>query len=413
MHGACAWQKRAFHLSVVIGIAFDVFAIELPYECPKPCNRFQMVWAGDVSLNVQKKKAYKRVREIGEVNVFAHVREALRADYLIGNAEAPITSSHKGVNKTAIDSKMPHWTSRMEPSAAKILRSIGFDAMGLANNHAWDYGEEGLHSSRKHLQEAGIKPFGTGDNLAAAQEPLLVDSPFGKIGVIALASVGKIIGQWIHEAGQSSPGPVFLTKDSIARGAKLARQRGAKWIVGFVHWGKNYYSVKGKNFFEVTKGQTNKAKYFVDNGYDLVVGAHPHIAQKVERVGKTLIIYSLGNLLHVAQGAFTRVGAPGYGLLARTYLGPEGFEGVEFTCLSVNNRIVDYQTRICTANQSKELFTSVGGIPLDYGAPSIRLLQDQPVHNLSLHTRRTTKARQERAPGARLDTRRRRRRRSD
>jgi poly-gamma-glutamate synthesis protein (capsule biosynthesis protein) len=35
----------------------------------------------------------------------------------------------------------------------------------------------------------------------------------------------------------------------------------------------------------------------IDAGADLVVGHHPHVAQTVERYGRGLIVYSLGNTL--------------------------------------------------------------------------------------------------------------------
>ena len=39
------------------------------------------------------------------------------------------------------------------------------------------------------------------------------------------------------------------------------------------------------------------ARWLVENGADVVVGAHPHVIQDVEYIGEAPVVYSLGNAL--------------------------------------------------------------------------------------------------------------------
>src|SRR3989304_4337549 len=47
----------------------------------------------------------------------------------------------------------------------------GFDLVSTANNHAFDYGAEGLANTLKALAGAGLAAAGTGENLARARAP--------------------------------------------------------------------------------------------------------------------------------------------------------------------------------------------------------------------------------------------------
>jgi Putative enzyme of poly-gamma-glutamate biosynthesis (capsule formation) len=42
------------------------------------------------------------------------------------------------------------------PGVARDLKSIGFDIMSRANNHATDWGLEGMRQTNRALDEAGI-----------------------------------------------------------------------------------------------------------------------------------------------------------------------------------------------------------------------------------------------------------------
>ena len=75
-----------------------------------------------------------------------------------------------------------------------------------------------------------------------------------------------------------------------------------------MHWGEEAGWDQKSNFTENAQ-QQRYAKLCADLGVDVVVGHHPHVVQPVTWIegangGKTLVYYSLGNLIctmHYAQ----------------------------------------------------------------------------------------------------------------
>src|SRR5699024_3056718 len=57
------------------------------------------------------------------------------------------------------------------------LRSLGVDAVGLANRGAVEYGREGLEQTFQALSEGGIQWFGAGETLDEAKKPHRVELP--------------------------------------------------------------------------------------------------------------------------------------------------------------------------------------------------------------------------------------------
>jgi poly-gamma-glutamate capsule biosynthesis protein CapA/YwtB (metallophosphatase superfamily) len=67
---------------------------------------------------------------------------------------------------------------------AADLAALGFDLMTNANNHSSDMREEGLKSSIKWMDAAGIPLAGIGPNLATARLPVFQQTPKGRVGMI-------------------------------------------------------------------------------------------------------------------------------------------------------------------------------------------------------------------------------------
>ena len=57
-----------------------------------------------------------------------------------------------------------------------------------------------------------------------------------------------------------------------------------------MHWGTEYSN-------GVDSSQQEIANFLSSLGVDIIIGAHPHVIEPVEYVGKTLVIYSLGNFI--------------------------------------------------------------------------------------------------------------------
>jgi poly-gamma-glutamate synthesis protein (capsule biosynthesis protein) len=106
-----------------------------------------------------------------------------------------------------------------------------------------------------------------------------------------------------------------------------------------VHWGANYKPVKDR--------QRRDARLIAEAGADVVLGHHSHDIQHVERIGRTFVLYSLGNYAWGAIGSpKLRVGlVASLNVEPRTEATPARVRSIELLPIVTQNRIVEYQPR--------------------------------------------------------------------
>ncbi len=313
----------------------------VPWTCPEPCDRFSIAWAGDTMVG---DAAARKLRTKGWDSVLEHMPGMLEADYAVINAEAPFT--RLGREHEPVPDRP--WSYNVNPKVMDVLAARGVDAIGFSNNHTFDRGAQGLADTKQTAARAGVGFFGAGANRAEAEAPFLIETPHGTVGVVAFTYPR---GQ---QATESQAGAIFMSRAAIQRGHRLAREAGARWVVAFTHWGKNYAPLGA--------WQKVRARQFAKAGYDLVVGHGPHIQQPVGRIGDTLILYSIGNFVFNSKGRFQKLDTPPWGLVARTWLGPEGFEAVELRCLQADNLVSKYKPRPCTEQERPKSYEALGGL---------------------------------------------------
>ena len=267
---------------------------------------------------------------------FANLAGIVDTDFTMANAEGPITTLTEPYDLTQ------GWNYNALPAAATAIRNFGIDAISLANNHAMDRGPAGLADTIAAAEAAGIQAVGAGPSTCEAELPLIVKTPAGTLGIVAL---GVPYGT-DRMAGITRPGSIAMSPATIKRGAALARAAGADWVIGFVHWGQNYHGV--------TEVQRASAAQFAAAGYDLVVGAHPHIIQPIEVVDGMPVAYSLGNFVFGAAGRFPA--DAGFGLVLRaTFSEATGLRELGVRCIVTDNDIVAFQPRPCSAAEAQAI----------------------------------------------------------
>lgn len=311
------------------------------FGCPDPCDRYTLAFAGDTMIG---SAALKRIRKHGYEYVFDRIPPGFAAaDYTIVNAEAPISTLRKQHDP---DRK---WSYATRPAAAAALAKAGVDAVGFANNHTFDRGPEGIDQTWELGAKQGLAVFGGGKDRDQAEAPLLIETPHGTVAVVGVESRHR------HgaEAGPDQPGTPRLRRSTLRRLHQRAVDEGADWVVAYVHWGANYW--------KLLPSQKRFAQMFADEGFDLVVGHGPHVIHPVGRFDDVPILYSVGNFVFNTPGRFKHFEQPGYGLIATAYLGPDGFEGVELTCIQTDNQITRYRTRACDEVEREDAFARLGG----------------------------------------------------
>ncbi len=127
---------------------------------------------------------------------------------------------------------------RAPPSAVAALRAIGVRAVSLANNHALDYGEEGLADTLGLLAEGGVATAGAGQGAEAAGRPVVVEAGGQQVGLLCVSDHPRE-----YAAGRGRYG---IAHADLERGVpdwlldELARLRErCDLTVVFPHWGPN------------------------------------------------------------------------------------------------------------------------------------------------------------------------------
>lgn len=206
--------------------------------------------------------------------------EFQKADVVFGNLEGPI--SDKGEKVGSI------YSFRADPRVIDGLNFAGFNALSLANNHAFDYGREAIEDTLKRLKETGIDYVGAGFNESEAYGPVIKKVNRTKIGFLAYTDLGS--PYW--KATTNASGIAWINKDdlnSVKQNIEIAKSKVDVLIVS-LHSGEEYAEAP-------TQFQVEFSKAAIDAGADLVVGHHPHIVQKPEIYNGKYIFYSLGNFI--------------------------------------------------------------------------------------------------------------------
>jgi poly-gamma-glutamate synthesis protein (capsule biosynthesis protein) len=145
-----------------------------------------IVLTGDSIVN-RKISVYTDPASTGLFNTIQHADAAFtNFETLVHNYAYPAASESGGAYQSS-------------PSFVPgELKWAGFNLVSTANNHAYDFGEQGLLSTLRALDEAGLAHAGTGANLALARAPAYVDTGKGRVALVAVASTftaGSLAGE--------------------------------------------------------------------------------------------------------------------------------------------------------------------------------------------------------------------------
>jgi poly-gamma-glutamate synthesis protein (capsule biosynthesis protein) len=236
------------------------------------------------------------------------------------------------------------------------LKWAGFNLLSTANNHSYDFGERGLLSTLKALDDAGFAHAGTGINLAFARAPGYVETPKGRFSLVAVTSTfssASIAGEQRPDLiGRPGVNPLRFTTtytvnqelfDALLKVSALAEHGGAgeerrgrsarssvrigglQFCVGDgqgVHTQLNKNDLEGliasvrnarresewvivsSHTHESGDRQENPPEFLIqaahaaiDAGADVFVAHGPHILRGIEIYKNKPIFYSLGNFI--------------------------------------------------------------------------------------------------------------------
>ncbi|MCU1615934.1 MAG: hypothetical protein JWO98_3474 [Frankiales bacterium] len=236
------------------------------------------------------------------------------SDLTIANLECPLTEHGTAASKPSV--------LRGPETVGQQLRDAGVEACSLANNHALDYGAEGLMDTLGALTHAGVAWAGAGPDLNSATAPTFLDARDGRR--VALLSVActvppgfratdnspGVAGLTVTETYHTLPGldveqpgtvPFVATSVDQAELSLLldqvsAAREQADIVLVAVHWGVAW-AYRPPNQGPLADYQSPLGRALVDAGADVVIGHHSHAPDPIEWWGSGLILYGIGNFL--------------------------------------------------------------------------------------------------------------------
>ena len=143
---------------------------------------FRILMLGDLHFGENYSTGGRRLlRERGYDHATVYLSRFTRAaDVVVANFESPIVDRQTLKSPFIGKKRFIHWAD--PDQAPHALKRLGVDAVSLANNHAVDYGHDGLTSTISAMEGSGIQTFGVGETIASAARPLKIDIPLSRGG---------------------------------------------------------------------------------------------------------------------------------------------------------------------------------------------------------------------------------------
>lgn len=236
-----------------------------------------------------------------------------KADVAMANLEIALTNRTSNADKAI--------TFKSDPGIARSLAEVGLDVVSIANNHACDFGAEGMFDTINALEQAKVAAIGGGRNVDDAFEPVIQEIKGLKIAHFGISST--LPPGFAAAANRPGIAPIrarsrfyidsitldeqpgispwvetsVLADDLNYACRKIAEaKKQADVIIVNMHWGIPH------GWCALFQGpladyQKPLAYGLIDAGADLIVGHHPHVIHGIERYKQGVIAYSLGNFL--------------------------------------------------------------------------------------------------------------------
>lgn len=270
-------------------------------EIPEPITATLAVCGDIMSHSPQTNDAYDAATDTySYLPCFQYVRPWIEsADYAVGNFETTLNGPPY--------SGYPQFCA---PDAlAYDIKTIGFDLVTTANNHAMDKGFNGVVRTLDTLDQAGLAHVGgyrTQEEYDQSKGVVLAD-----VGGISVAFLGYTYGtNGIPISAENDfclnrfntdymDTCSTLDQEKLKTELDYAQSLEPDLIAVMIHWGIEYQTTQNEY-------QTQVADFLIANGADLILGSHSHVPQPMETRTVTLedgstrsafVSYSLGNFV--------------------------------------------------------------------------------------------------------------------
>ena len=233
------------------------------------------------------------------------------------------------------DVKLPHVEYErffQNDDAPAFLKNLGFNLFPIANNHVFDWGDEGF---LKVKHAFGDEAFGAG-SYEEAYRVKCVEIKGKKVGFLALTFATKS-GVFYDVMNHDGLGCAYI-HDLKVNHVIMEAKKEVDYLIVLPH--------DGIEFIDAPLPEV-MAKYrdFVDYGADAVIGTHPHCPQGWEEYQGKPIFYSLGNFFFNSKNDVTY----------RAWNRPHWYEGL-CVVMEIDDNEVKYSIHNTFNKDNVELF---------------------------------------------------------
>lgn len=242
-------------------------------------SQVKILAMGDMIFHQPIVKNYRSNDSYDFTPIFNNISSDINeADLAIANFEGSVNSNRKL-------SGFPLFNFPKETIYS--LKNVGFDLLSTANNHALDTGLDGIAETISHINESGMKNFGT---LAEdGDKGIIVEKNGIKIGLISFTDT-------LNGMDSLMRGKEYSV-NTFAQNVKSDIQKlkdNSDIVIVYPHWGNEYQLVPNDR-------QIYLKTILQEAGADIILGSHPHVLQKYEVEDKNnkkyFTIFSMGNAL--------------------------------------------------------------------------------------------------------------------
>jgi poly-gamma-glutamate capsule biosynthesis protein CapA/YwtB (metallophosphatase superfamily) len=256
--------------------------------------------------------------------LFSRVHPVLQnADVVFGNFESTLTT-HPTTSKTPTTGRV--YAFRTPPHYAKFLQQAGFHILSVANNHSYDFTQQGFSDTIHHLEQAGM-------------------AAVGEKGKIVYTEVNGLSVAWLGFSYLGHHNSIH----NLSEATTLIRQASetADIVIVSIHAGaEGRNALRVSNQTETFLGENRGnlvafSRHAIAQGADLILGHGPHVPRALELHNGKLIAYSLGNF--IGYRTLSTAGETGYSLILEVELDDQGnFARGQIHSLRLDNEGIPY-----------------------------------------------------------------------
>jgi len=209
--------------------------------------------------------------------IFHEIRSIVKnADYSIVNLECPVVLGEeaKPIKKTG-----PHL--RCNEKTIKLIKSLGFEMVTLANNHIYDYGDVGIRDTLEVCKKFEIETIGVGNNLEQAKKNVSHEIDGKCFAFINCCEHEFSIADDTN--GGANPLNIVSIYKQIQEAKKIS-----DYIILIVHGGHEHFQLPSPRM-------QKQYRFFIDVGADVIINHHQHCYSGYEVYKGKPIFYGIGN----------------------------------------------------------------------------------------------------------------------